>query len=128
MLCFEDDFIFESDDSIEEMMQEAYQKILDEKEKGVSGYFTLGEDSLPIVQDVLAYAASNEFVKKSDTVVVIGIGGSSLGTKAIDSIFKHRYKDVKKTVFLENPDEIDLSEKLAAIDKPKLCNKESLNQ
>ncbi|UCN00814.1 glucose-6-phosphate isomerase [Sulfurimonas sp. SWIR-19] len=119
MLYFEDDFIWENEESIHVMMQEAYQKILDEKEKGVSGYFTLGEDSLPIMQDALAYAASNEFVKKSDTTVVIGIGGSSLGTKAIDSIFKHRNTDVKKMLFLENPDEIDLSEKLAVIDKEK---------
>ncbi len=119
MLYFEDDFIWESDESINERMQEAYQKIVHEKEKGISGYFTLGEDSLPIMEDALAYAASNEFINKSDTIVVIGIGGSSLGTKAIDSIFKHRNTDVKKMLFLENPDEIDLSEKLASIEKEK---------
>ncbi|ADN08529.1 glucose-6-phosphate isomerase [Sulfurimonas autotrophica] len=119
MIEFDNDFTWESDKSIDEMMQEAYQKILLEKENGVSGYFTLGEDSLEIMEDALAYAASNEFIKKSDTIVIIGIGGSSLGTKAIDSIFKHQNTDVKKMLFLENPDEIDLSEKLASIEKEK---------
>jgi len=119
MLYFKNDFIFESDESINEVMHEAYQKILNEKEEGVSGYFRLGEDSLPIMDDALAYATSNKFINESDTIVVIGIGGSSLGTKAIDSIFKHRNRDVKKMLFLENPDEIYLSEKLASIKKEK---------
>ena len=90
MLYFENDVLYKSDEVIEEMMQNA-----------------------------LAYASSNEFIIQCDTIVVIGIGGSSLGTKAIDSIFKHRNKDVKKMVFLENPDEIDLSEKLASIKKER---------
>jgi len=119
MVNFKDDFIIESDDNINEVMQEAYQKIVLEKEKGVSGYFTQGEDSLSVMEDALALAASNSFMQESDTIVVIGIGGSSLGTKAIDSILKHQNADAKKILFLENPDEIDLSEKLGSIKKEK---------
>jgi glucose-6-phosphate isomerase len=119
MITYKDDFIWEVDDRLENEMLNAYQKILAEKKEGISGYFTLGEDSLPIMEDALAYAKTNSFVKNSDTIVIIGIGGSSLGTKAIDSIFKHKNKNVKKILFLENPDEIDLSEKLDLIDKEK---------
>lgn len=119
MVRFEDDFIGENDESINEVMQEAYQKIVLEKEQGVSGYFTLGKDSLPVLEDALDFADANSFIQKSDTIVVIGIGGSSLGTKAIDSILKHKNKNTKKIIFLENPDEIDLSEKLSCIEKEK---------
>ena len=119
MIGFEDDFRVEGDENINEVMQEAYEKIVLEKENGVSGYFTLGEDSLSIMEDALALAASNKFIAESDTIVVIGIGGSSLGTKAIESILKHQNSDAKKMIFLENPDEIDLSEKLASIKKEK---------
>jgi len=119
MIYFEEDFIEASDEITSEVMQEAYQKIVLEKENGVSGYFRLGEDSLPIMEDALAYAASNKAIEESDTIVVIGIGGSSLGTKAIESIFKHQNPDAKKMIFLENPDEIDLSEKMASIKKEK---------
>lgn len=119
MLHFENDFQSKNDEQTEKMMQDAYEKILLEKKEGVSGYFTLGRDSLPILDDALVYAQSNAFIQQSDTIVVIGIGGSSLGTKAIDSIFRHYRKGSKKMLFLENPDEIDLSEKLATIKKEK---------
>lgn len=119
MIEFEDDFIWKVDDEIKSEMANAFQKILLEKEKGISGYFTLSKDSLPIMEDALMYAKTNTFVKNSDTIVIIGIGGSSLGTKAIDSIFKYKNKNIKKMLFLENPDEIDLSEKLDAINKEK---------
>jgi len=119
MITFENDFIWEVDDKINSAMKDAFEKILDEKEKGISGYFTLGNDSLPIMEAAQAYAKTNAFVKKSDTIVVIGIGGSSLGTKAIDSIFRYKYKNIKKMLFLENPDEIDFSEKMEKIVKEK---------
>jgi glucose-6-phosphate isomerase len=119
MLNFEDDFIYTVDTDMNSLMQESYKKIVKEKKEGISGYFTLGCDSMPIMEDASLYATTNSFVKQSDTIVVIGIGGSSLGTKAINSIFKHRNKDAKKMLFLENPDEIDLSEKLSSIKKEK---------
>ncbi|MCF6309982.1 MAG: glucose-6-phosphate isomerase [Sulfurimonas sp.] len=119
MLQYKDYFIWEIDETIEAFMNDTYKKIVDEKEHKVSGYYALGEDSLPIVDTVLEQIASSEFIQKCDTVVVIGIGGSSLGTKAIHSIFKHRHEDAKRMLFLENPDEIDLSQKLATIEKEK---------
>ena len=119
MISFEDDYVWELDTSLEAVMINAYEKILQEKEHGTSGYFSLGEETLEVVEDALAWAQTNTFVKQCDTVVVIGIGGSSLGTKAIESIFKYKTPDVKRMLFLENPDEIDLSHKLDSITKEK---------
>ncbi len=119
MIQFEDEYLWELDKSLEGVMINAYEKILQEKENGTSGYFTLGSDSLEIMEDAKQLAQTNNFVKQCDTVVVIGIGGSSLGTKAIESIFKYKTAGVKRMLFLENPDEIDLSHKLASIEKAK---------
>jgi len=119
MLNYENDFNWDKNETTQTLMDETYKKIVDEKENKVSGYYTLGEDSLPIVDAVLAQIESSEFIQKCDTIVVIGIGGSSLGTKAIHSSVKHQYENAKRIMFLENPDEIDLSEKLATIKKEK---------
>ena len=119
MIAYEDDFVWELDPALERNMAESYEKIVLEKEQGISGYFTLGEETLPLMEEARSYAASNTFIRQSDTIVIIGIGGSSLGSKAIDSMLKHRSGEVKRMLFLENPDEIDLSEKLASVKKEK---------
>jgi len=119
MIQYSDNYVWKVDDTINSMMDDAFEKIVLEREKGVSGYFDLGKESLPIMEDALLYATSNSYVKNTDTIVVIGIGGSSLGTKAIDSILKHKTQNTKKMLFLENPDEIDLSEKLSQIERDK---------
>ncbi|WP_457749780.1 glucose-6-phosphate isomerase [Sulfurimonas sp.] len=119
MLQYENDFIWNKDVNITALMDDVYQKLVTEKESKIAGYYTLGEDSLPLVDHVLENSQTNRYIQQSDTIVVIGIGGSSLGTKAIYSVFKHRYKNAKRMLFLENPDEIDLYEKLASIEKEK---------
>ncbi len=119
MIAYEDDFVWGLEPTLERKMAESYEKIMCEKEQGVSGYFTLGEETLPLMEEARSYAASNTFIQQCDTIVIIGIGGSSLGTKAIDSMLKHRSGKIKRMLFLENPDEIDLSEKLASITKEK---------
>jgi len=119
MIQFEDNYLWEVEKSLESVMINAYEKILQEKKHGISGYFTLGQDSLAIMEDAKQLLQTNSFVQKCDTVVVIGIGGSSLGTKAIESILKHKTTGVKRMLFLENPDEIELSYQLDSIKKEK---------
>jgi glucose-6-phosphate isomerase len=119
MIEYKDDFIWKLDRELEEKIIESYTKIVEEKEKGISGYFTLGKESVLVVDECLEYLSTNSFIQKSDTIVIIGIGGSSLGTKAIDSMLKHKDKTHKRMIFLENPDEIDLCEKLDSIEKEK---------
>ncbi len=108
-----------ADDDANEAMAEAFGNLIYEREKGVAGYYNLPENSKLIVTEAEAYAASNETIRNCDTVVVIGIGGSSLGTKAVDSMLRHKYPKAKRLLFLENPDPVDLESKLSTIVKER---------
>jgi glucose-6-phosphate isomerase len=79
------------------------------KEKESIGYYNLPfQDTTPFIE----YAKS---VKHSN-VVVIGIGGSTLGTYAIYKFLKHSRKLEKKLIFLETTDPIDIQSKVESID------------
>lgn len=103
-----------SDDSHEATSQDILQKIKQEIKDKASGYYDLPHESQELVNEVHEYA--KEF-KHINTIAVIGIGGSSLGTKAVYEFLRHKTKDAKKIIFFENPDPIDISEKFLTIDK-----------
>lgn len=52
-----------------------------------------------------------------DEVVVVGIGGSSLGAKAVYHLNRHYYP-VKPLYFLENPDPLDILEQVERLKRP----------
>ncbi len=79
------------------------------KEKEDIGYY-----NLPF-QDTTAFKEYAKEVKQTN-VVVIGIGGSSLGTYAIYKYLKHSRDLSKKLFFLETTDPIDIKSKLENID------------
>ena len=54
-------------------------------------------------------------------IVIIGIGGSSLGIKAIDSILRPYTTDPKEMLFLENSDPITIAETISKIRKDEAC-------
>jgi len=83
-----------------------FNKILEEKEN--IGYYNL------VNQDV---SEIKEYAKgvKQKNVVVIGIGGSTLGTYAIYKFLKHSKELSKKLYFLETTDPIDIESKLEGI-------------
>ena len=87
------------------------EDIFDEikKEKKNIGYYNLVNQDTSAIKD---YAKS---VKHSN-IVVIGIGGSTLGTYAIYKFLKHSKKLDKKLFFLETTDPIDIKSKVDYID------------
>ncbi len=87
--------------------QKAYNNILKEYESKEIGYYYLPETSLKFLDCDFSDIDYNE-------VVVIGIGGSSLGTKMVYSLAPKN----KQIIFLENPDPTDIEEKLKKIKKP----------
>jgi len=101
------------------MMEEAYGRLVEEREMGIAGYYNLPEDALLIVDEVEAQQASRPEWQEAETLVVIGIGGSSLGAKAIDQALRPVSQNVKRLVFLENPDPLEVNEKFATIDPAK---------
>ena len=80
-----------------------------EAQRDSIGYYNL------VHQDTSALKAYASKVKQQN-VVVIGIGGSTLGTYAIYKFLKHSKNLSKKLFFLETTDPIDIKSKLKNID------------
>lgn len=86
------------------------ENIFDEivREKEHIGYYNL------VNQDTAIFREYAKTITHS-SVVVIGIGGSTLGTYAIYKFLKHSKKLDKKLYFLETTDPIDIKSKVEAI-------------
>jgi len=78
------------------------------KERDSIGYYNL------IHQDTSKFKAYAETVKQSN-IVIIGIGGSTLGTSAIYDFLKHSKKLSKQLIFLETTDPLDVNAKLNSL-------------
>ncbi len=87
--------------------QEVFDEIVQERE-------SIGYYNLPF-QDTSIYKEYAKGVKQNN-IVVIGIGGSTLGTYAIYKFLKHSKELSKKLFFLETTDPIDIKSKLEGID------------
>jgi len=87
--------------------EEIFTKIVQEKK--TIGYYNL------VHQDTKKFKAYAKSVKQKN-ILVIGIGGSTLGTYAIYKFLKHSKNLEKKLYFLETTDPIDIKSKVQAID------------
>ncbi|MEA1955437.1 MAG: glucose-6-phosphate isomerase [Campylobacterota bacterium] len=87
--------------------EDIFQTIVKEKEN--IGYYNL------VHQDTTEFKKYAKSVKQKN-IVVIGIGGSTLGTYAIYKFLKHSKKLEKKLYFLESTDPIELKSKIEVID------------
>jgi glucose-6-phosphate isomerase len=96
--------------------QDAFEAIKDEMDSDRVGYYKLPSSSLGHIKRLNALDTSS-----FEQIVVIGIGGSSLGTKAIESILKDITPRAKEMIFFENSDPLTISHNLARIEKKKAC-------
>ncbi len=85
---------------------DVFSAIAQEREQ--IGYYNL------VHQDLSAVKEFAQSVKQTN-IVVIGIGGSTLGTYAIYKFLKHSKKLTKKLHFIESTDPIELQSKIDAI-------------
>jgi glucose-6-phosphate isomerase len=90
----------------------AFESLVKEKESGEIGYYHLPKNSKGLIKTVKN--RNYNFEK----IAVIGIGGSSLGTKAIYRLLKSN-NNIKEIVFLENTDPIELKNQFNKIEKDK---------
>ena len=101
------------------LMEEAYGRLVQEREEGIAGYYNLPEDACLVVEEIKARSASIPEQWGCETIVVVGIGGSSLGAKALDQALRPAHPEAKEIIFLENPDPLEIHRKFEKIDKEK---------
>ena len=92
--------------------QKAYSSIL--KEKDSIGYYALPEQD---INPILEYCKS--IPKEIESIAVIGIGGSSLGAKAVYEFLKPVEKPTKSLYFFESTDPINIKHLLSQINLEK---------
>jgi len=94
-------------------MLESLRKEMDGDEVG---YYKLPQNSKTLLQELKSMD-----IDKFSQVVVVGIGGSSLGIKAINSILTPITTNAKEMIFFENSDPLTISENISKIDKQRAC-------
>ena len=92
--------------------QKAFQAI--KKERNSIGYYALPSQD---VSSILAYCS--EIPKEIETIAVIGIGGSSLGAKAVYEFMKPVKDLPRKLYFFESTDPINVTDLLSKFDIKK---------
>ncbi len=119
MLSFSRDFAFDMSIAQKRIMDDAFHAVKKEKESGRIGYYKLPETSLALIDELKSYAHTNALISGGEikNIVIIGIGGSSLGIKAIDSLLSAK-NDLSVTLhLLENSDPINISQTLSKLEK-----------
>ncbi len=92
----------------------AYKAIIEESTSGDIGYYTLPED-MKTLTEVKEFCMNYDF-STIKNVVIIGIGGSSLGTKAIDHMLAHtENRNDKNLIFMENVDPNEIERNLKGV-------------
>ena len=99
------------------LVNDAFEILKEEKSSDTIGYYNLPSTSLEIIEALKVYEQSNECLSTITNIVVIGIGGSSLGAKAVDSMLKHKKENGKKLFFFENSDPVNITNTLNCLDK-----------
>jgi glucose-6-phosphate isomerase len=119
MLRFSRDFEFKVTAERQRIMDDALHTVREEKESGKIGYYMLPERSPALIEELKEYAKENTLLSNGEIkdIVVVGIGGSSLGIKAIDSLLASKYDLPFNLHLFENSDPINISETLQKLEK-----------
>ncbi len=110
MIQFEQYFGFRKNGGIQKRFDEVYSLLEDEKNSDTIGYYTLAQKSKKIFKEIKEFQKTNKLIQENKTknIVVIGIGGSSLGTKAVYEILKLKQTSPIQLHFLENVDPLEI--------------------
>ncbi len=117
MLRFSRDFGFESTPAHKNMMDDAFAALSEEYQSGRVGYYRLPHDSHALLDDVKRLVENNTLLGSGviTDIAVVGIGGSSLGIKAVDSLMMSKGAKTRKLHFFENSDPIAISRTLSGL-------------
>lgn len=105
---------FDHSDSQTELIEQGFSVLQTEANSGTVGYYSLPTESQKLI------AAANEISHSMDsfidTIAIVGIGGSSLGIKAVDRLLRMSTPNAKTIVYFENSDPFSITEQLAKVD------------
>jgi glucose-6-phosphate isomerase len=96
-------------------VERGFEAIRDEMDSGDVGYYALPLESQAIVENVKKLCGKID--KKYNTIAIIGIGGSSLGIKAIERLLRPKTPNAKKILYFENSDPISVNQEISRLDK-----------
>jgi glucose-6-phosphate isomerase len=119
MLYFEQNFEVTKNERIQGKFDKIYKQLEEEKNSNKIGYYKLAKKAKKTFKELEEFKATNPRIKskKVTDVVVIGIGGSSLGTKAVYELLKLKQKSTVKLHFLENVDPLEIENKTKKLKK-----------
>ncbi len=112
MLNFDRSFDFQMTQTEKTKINETFKALKEEMNSDEIGYYKLPQTSQEIIKKV-----ETLHVEDFSQIVIIGIGGSSLGIKAVDQILRPYTKDVKEILYLENSDPVSINLTLKKIKK-----------
>lgn len=118
-MIFSHDFGSESFPIDSRLKFDAFSSLVNERIGKEIGYYELPFQSLAQIEHIHRFAEQNPFLSAEtiQDIAVIGIGGSSLGTKGIDSLLKSKKTPHRTLHFLENTDPIAISKTLSKLQK-----------
>ncbi|MGD9968892.1 MAG: glucose-6-phosphate isomerase [Sulfuricurvum sp.] len=99
------------------MIENGFEAIREEAGSRKIGYYALPKDSLELIKPLNALRETIE--RRYHTIAVVGIGGSSLGIKAIERLLRPSTPNAKKIVYLENSDPVSILSEIAQIEPQK---------
>ncbi len=112
MLKFSKNFDFNITPESKSIMENAMRSVKEEMDSDRIGYYKLPTLSLAHLETLKSINTEN-----ITQIIIVGIGGSSLGAKAIDSILRPYTEKSKEILFLENSDPLTISNMLEKIDR-----------
>jgi glucose-6-phosphate isomerase len=121
MLKFEHKFNPKIGKAAKQTIKSAFEGMKNEKDSGKIGYYELPKSGKNILKEFEEYQKNNKHLKNNTVrdIVVVGIGGSSLGTKAVYQFLADQIKTTRRLYFLENVDPVEITRTLKKINKNK---------
>lgn len=110
-------FHFDQSEFDSGLIEKGFNALKNEANSGEVGYYSLPAGSQYLISE--AEKISSTMDKNIDTIAVIGIGGSSLGIKAIDRLLRMSTPNAKTIVYFENSDPFSITEQLSKINPNK---------
>lgn len=110
--------VFFSDSSSKEEREELLRRVKREREERVSAYYDLPFETRAL-EAAREYMASHaELLARLENILIVGVGGSSLGLKAIDALLSHLpERRAIELHFLEHTDPIAIEKSLKGIER-----------